>query len=865
MGAMTSFEIRSAFLSFFEERGHTVVPSASLVPASDPTLLFTNAGMVPFKDVFLGREQRGYTRATSSQRCVRAGGKHNDLENVGYTARHHTFFEMLGNFSFGDYFKRDAIHYAWDFLTDGIGLPAERLWVTVFEDDDEAAKIWLEEIGIPESRFARIGAHDNFWSMGPTGPCGPCSEIFYDHGPEVPGGPPGSPDEDGDRYIEVWNLVFMQYDRAEDGTLNPLPSPCVDTGMGLERLAAILQSVHNNFDTDLFTPLIERAAEIAETSDRSSPSLKVVADHMRACAFLITDGVLPSNEGRGYVLRRIIRRAIRHGHQLGIRGLFFHRLVETLDGIMGDAFPELRERRAFVEKVLRQEEERFRETLEDGMALLESHIAKMQPAVLDGDLVFRLYDTHGFPVDLTADIARERGLEIDHEGFEQRMEGQREQSRAASRFTNAAEAGIETEPSTFTGYDSLDDTGRVTALFRDGQAVDALEAGEEGIIVLDQTPFYAEAGGQVGDTGDIRANRVHFRVENTTRSGGHLHHGRMMEGRIGLGDQVTAQVDRARADIRRNHTATHLLHAALREELGDHVHQRGSLVDARRLRFDFSHFEVPSPEQLARIEARVNEWVRADFETETAEMGYDEAIQAGAMALFGEKYGNTVRVVRLGDASMELCGGTHVTHTGEIGTFRLTQETGVAGGVRRVEALTGSAAVRDIQAQDHTVRRIADVLRVRPDEAVDRVAQLSDRVRAQEKEIERLKQKLATQTGRSLTDEAQQIAGVSVLATRVEAAGGKGLRETVDQLKNQLGSGVIVLAAEEDGKVRVVAGVTRDLTDRIRAGDLVNHVAAQVGGKGGGRPDFAQAGGNNPDGIDPALASVAGWVQSTLE
>ncbi len=864
-GEMTSAQLRDAFLAFFRERGHEVVPSSPLVPANDPTLLFTNAGMVPFKEVFLGREQRGYSRAASSQRCVRAGGKHNDLENVGYTARHHTFFEMLGNFSFGDYFKRDAIHYAWTFLTEVVGLPPESLWATVYEDDDEAAQIWLEEIGIDPARFRRIGAHDNFWSMGDTGPCGPCSEIFYDHGPEVPGGPPGSEDEEGDRYIEVWNLVFMQYDRDAEGTLHPLPSPSIDTGMGLERLAAVMQGVHDNFETDLFVPLIDAAGEIAGVADRRNASLKVIADHIRACAFLIVDGVLPSTDGRGYVLRRIIRRAVRHGYQLGIDEPFFYRLVAPLEGIMGEAFPELGERRAFVEKLLHQEERRFRETLEDGLNLLDDYLARTDSGTIDGEMVFKLYDTHGFPVDLTADIARERGLAVDYEGYETRMAEQRERARAASRFGGPREEIVDAGQSRFTGYETLEDTGSVIGLYQDGRSVQRLEAGDEGMVVLDRTPFYAEAGGQVGDRGEILANGLRFRVEDTVMQGeAHGHLGRLESGSLAVGDQVSARVDRGTREATvRNHSATHLLHAALREVLGEHVQQKGSLVAPDRLRFDFAHYEALSREQLAAIERRVNDEILVNHPVEAEHMGFDEAVQAGAMALFGEKYGDTVRVISLGDYSRELCGGTHAARTGDIGLFKIVVETGVAGGVRRIEAVTGEQALAWVQDTDELLQRLAETLRVSPDNLAMKVDQLNERVREQDKEIERLEQKLATQAGRSLLDEAREVAGVRCLATRVEG-GGKGLRETLDQLKNQLGSGVIVLAAAEANKVQLVAGVTKDLTDRLSAGDLVNHVASQVGGRGGGRPDFAQAGGKDPSAVPEALASVEAWVEHNL-
>ncbi|MCG5548676.1 alanine--tRNA ligase [Halorhodospira halochloris] len=863
---MTSAQLRTAFLEYFRKHAHEVVHSSALVPANDPTLLFTNAGMVPFKEVFLGREDRGYVRAASSQRCVRAGGKHNDLENVGYTARHHTFFEMLGNFSFGDYFKRDAIHYAWDFLTEVVGLPAESLWVTVYEEDDEAAQIWLEEIGIDPQRFRRIGAHDNFWSMGDTGPCGPCSEIFYDHGPDVPGGPPGSEDEDGDRYIEVWNLVFMQYDRDSEGNLNPLPSPSIDTGMGLERLAAVVQGVHDNYETDLFVPLIEAAGDIAGISDPKNPSLKVVADHIRACSFLIVDGVLPSTEGRGYVLRRIIRRAIRHGYQLGIDEPFFYRLVEPLESIMGDSHSELSQRREFVEKILYQEEKRFRETLEDGLDMLDDYLARTDSGIIDGEVVFKLYDTHGFPVDLTADIARERGLEVDHDGFERRMAEQRERARAASRFGGPREEVIDAGESRFTGYSNLADVGRIIGIYREGSSVQQLEAGEEGMLVLDQTPFYAESGGQVGDRGEIYTNSAWFRVEDTVKQGdAHGHLGRLERGELSVGDQVSAQVDQGTREATvRNHSATHLLHSVLREVLGDHVQQKGSLVAPDRLRFDYSHYEAPTRDQLMEIEYRVNSQVQANLPAQAEIMGFDEALEAGAVALFGEKYGNTVRVVSLGDYSSELCGGTHVQRSGDIGLFKIVHETGIAGGVRRIEAVTGGRAVQWAQQIEGQIQRLSDVLRVSPDNLEHKVEQLADRSRELEKELERLKQKLATQAGRSLVDEAYQVAGVKVLASKVEA-GGKGLRETVDQLKNQLGSGVILLAAVQGEKVQIVAGVTKDLTAKFSAGDLVNFVAQQLGGKGGGRPDFAQAGGRDPSNVDNALASVDQWIKENAE
>ena len=863
----TSAEIRTAFQQFFAERGHEIVPSASLVPANDPTLLFTNAGMVPFKDVFLGREQRPYNRAVTSQRCVRAGGKHNDLENVGYTARHHTFFEMLGNFSFGDYFKRDAIRYAWEFLTEVLELPAERLWVTVYEEDEEAEAIWLEDIGVDPARFSRIGAEDNFWSMGDTGPCGPCSEIFYDHGPEVPGGPPGTPEEDGDRYVEIWNLVFMQYDRGADGALTPLPKPSIDTGMGLERMAAVAQGVTNNFDIDLFRRLIDAAAELAGMEATDNSSLRVIADHIRACAFLIVDGVLPSNEGRGYVLRRIIRRAVRHGYKLGIEEPFFHRLVDPLVAEMGAAFPELTAAQETVERVLRQEEERFRETLEQGLKLLAEDLRHLQGDTVPGETVFKLYDTFGFPVDLTADVAREQGLHLDMAGFEAAMTAQRERARAASTFRaeygGAADFGGTT---VFSGYDVEEDAAEVIGLYRDGGAVNALSAGEHGMVILDRTPFYAEAGGQVGDTGELLASGVQFEVEDTQKyaqARGHL--GRMVSGTLRLGDAVDARIDgmrRHRTTL--NHTATHLLHAALREALGEHIHQKGSLVAPDRLRFDFAHFEPITGEQLQRIEALVNAWIRRDEAAEIFETDYDSAMELGAMALFGEKYGDRVRVVRFGDFSTELCGGCHVTRTGGIGTFVITAESAVSAGVRRIEAVTGEAALERIQAQAQTLEAAAERLRTSPENLLLRVDQELSRARELERELGRLQQRLASQTGNALADSAETVAGVKVLAARIDE-GGDSLRDTVDQLKNRLGSAVVVLATADGEKVRLVAGVTKDLTGRIKAGDLINVVAEVVGGRGGGRPDFAQAGGNDPAALPQALERVVPWVRDRLE
>jgi alanyl-tRNA synthetase len=868
----TTAEIRQAFLDFFAERDHRVVPSSSLVPANDPTLLFTNAGMVQFKDVFLGSEQRDYSRAASSQRCVRAGGKHNDLENVGYTARHHTFFEMLGNFSFGDYFKREAIEYAWEFLTRVCGFPPEKLWVTVYEDDDAAAAIWLEEIGIDPERFSRIGAHDNFWAMGDTGPCGPCSEIFYDHGPEVPGGPPGSPDEDGDRYIEVWNLVFMQYDRAADGTLKPLPAPSVDTGMGLERLAAILQGVHSNYEIDLFEHLIDAAAQLTGATDRESASLKVIADHIRACAFLIVDGVIPANEGRGYVLRRIIRRAIRHGYKLGCEELFFSRMVEPLVAVMGEAYPELVEQQSQVSAMLEREEQRFGETLDQGMKLLEDAIARLSGTEIPGEVVFKLYDTYGFPVDLTRDIARERDLTVDEAGFEAAMQAQRERARAAGQFSArddiAADVIAELPATEFLGYERHEvEQAEVAAILIDGRPVERLEADQQAVVVLDRTPFYAESGGQVGDTGVLETGNSRFEVSDTRKLAGsfHGHVGRLAQGRLAVGDIVAGRIDsQRRADIVRHHSATHLLHAALREVLGEHVQQKGSLVAPDRLRFDFSHHAPLTEAELEAIERLVNEQVQANVAAETHHMPFDKAIEAGALAFFDEKYGDEVRVLRFGDFSMELCGGTHVDRMGDIGVFKIVSETGISSGVRRIEAVAGRRAVDWLQRMDHAVRAASGRLKAGPEQLNERIDQLLDRSRELEKELERLKGKLASQAGSDLASRAAEVAGVHLIAERLEGADPNSLRETVDQLKNKIGSGVIVLATEAGGGVRLVAGVTRDLTDRIKAGELVNHVAEQVGGKGGGRPDFAQAGGSDASALPAALDSVPDWLRERL-
>jgi alanyl-tRNA synthetase len=863
----TTAEIRQQFLDFFHRKGHEIVPSSSLVPGNDPTLLFTNAGMVQFKDVFLGRDRRPYTTATSSQRCVRAGGKHNDLENVGYTARHHTFFEMLGNFSFGDYFKREAIFYAWEFLTEVLALPPEKLWVTVFEEDDEAADIWLKEVGVSAERFGRIGAKDNFWSMGDTGPCGPCTEIFYDHGEDIPGGPPGSPDEDGDRYIEIWNLVFMQYDRDRDGKLNPLPHPSVDTGMGLERLAAILQNGHSNYDIDLFQNLIKAAAEVTHSQDLANSSLKVIADHIRSCAFLIVDGVMPSNEGRGYVLRRIIRRALRHGHKLGQTDLFFHKLVAPLVKEMGEAYPELAAAQSSVEHVLKLEEERFAETLDQGMKILEEGIGGLSTRQIPGAMVFKLYDTYGFPVDLTADIARERGMTLDFEGYETEMQAQKQRARASSQFGADYHDAISTDAVTrFSGYDQLLDRSRVQALYVDGKPVDSIEAGNEAVVVLEHTPFYAESGGQVGDTGVLRNEAVRFEVMDTQKSGqAYAHIGSLAQGSIKVGDELEAEIDAARRQATiRNHSATHLMHAALRQLLGEHVQQKGSLVDNERLRFDFSHFEPIKPEQLQTIERMVNQQIRENLAAEAMEMPIDEAKAKGAMALFGEKYGNLVRVVSMGDFSIELCGGTHVNRTGDIGFFKIISESGVAAGVRRIEAITGEAAVHWAEQQDQQIARLAGMLKGSRDELDSKVQQLLDKMKAQEKELAQLKTRLATQTGRDLTAEAVEVNGVKVLATRLDGVDNKALRDTMDQLRDKLGSSAIVLATVEDDKVRLVAGVSKDQTSRLKAGELVNMVATQVGGKGGGRPDMAQAGGSQPEKLDGALQSVAEWVAEQL-
>ena len=871
----SSADIRRAFLDFFAGKGHEVVASSPLVPGNDPTLLFTNAGMVQFKDVFLGSDPRPYSRATSVQRCVRAGGKHNDLENVGYTARHHTFFEMLGNFSFGDYFKQDAIKYAWEFLTQTCGLPAEKLWVTVYEDDDEAADIWLKQVGVDPKRFTRIGDKkggkkfdsDNFWSMGDTGPCGPCTEIFYDHGEAIWGGPPGSAEEDGDRYIEIWNLVFMQFNRDKDGNMKPLPKPSVDTGMGLERLAAVIQGVHANYEIDLFQNLIKAVAELASTKELENASLKVIADHIRSCAFLVVDGVIPSNEGRGYVLRRIIRRAIRHGHKLEIKGSFFYKLVAALVKEMGEAYPELSKAQAQVEKVLRQEEERFAETLEQGMGLLEEAIKSLSGKEIPGETVFKLYDTYGFPVDLTADVARERGLTVDMLGFEKAMTEQRERARAASHFDVDYGKDVSVEgKSEFTGYDRVQDNCKVVSLYHDGQAVEQLAEGERGMVVLDQTPFYAESGGQIGDCGRLLAGDALFEVVDTQKNGEAIvHFGSVVRGSLKSGDTITAEVDPAlRQAIACNHSATHLLHAALRKVLGEHVQQKGSQVSAERLRFDFSHFEAITAAELKQIENMVNGQIRNNASVETRVMAIDEAKAAGAMALFGEKYGDKVRVLSMGDFSIELCGGTHVSRTGDIGLLKIVSEAGVAAGVRRIEAVTAQGALEWLAGNEERLDRVAGLVKSGRDDVADKVQQALERSRKLEKELEQLKAKLASSQGSDLLSQAVEIDGIKVLAANLEGADPKGLRDTVDQLKNKLGTAAVLLATVQDEKISLVAGVSKDAVDRIKAGDLLQSVAMQVGGKGGGRPDMAQGGGTEPDKLAAALGSVEGWVRQQI-
>ena len=864
----SSSDIRKLFLDYFQEKGHEVVSSSPLVPANDPTLLFTNAGMVQFKELFLGQEMRSYNRAVTTQRCVRAGGKHNDLENVGYTARHHTFFEMLGNFSFGDYFKREAIQYAWEFLTVTLALPPEKLWITVFEDDDETADIWLNEIGVDPIRLSRIGAKDNFWSMGDTGPCGPCSEIFYDHGENVAGGPPGTPEEDGDRYIEIWNLVFMQFDRAADGTLSPLPSPSVDTGMGLERLAAVLQHVHNNYDIDLFQRLIKAIQDLSGTADSSHTSLRVIADHIRSCAFMITDGVQPSNEGRGYVLRRIIRRAIRHGHKLGLKDDFFYKLVAPLVDEMGEAFPELAKAQPLVERALKQEETRFADTLDNGLKILEHAIDEMSDKEIPGETVFQLYDTYGFPIDLTADIARERGLTLDFAGFEREMEAQRTRARSASQFAGGLSDQVNIDGETnFCGYEKTREDATITSILVGGEHVDQLHDRQQGVIVLDRSPFYAESGGQAGDLGQISTDTANFDVTDTQKQGkAFTHIGVCENGSFKVGDSVTAHIDEHnRSDTALNHSATHLLHAALQQILGEHVAQKGSLVNAQRLRFDFSHFEPVNDQQLRDIERLVNQQIRLNNEVETKLMTLDEAKASGAMALFGEKYADDVRVLKMGDFSTELCGGTHANRTGDIGLLKITSEVGIASGVRRIEALTGESALDHVETNESRLRDVSALIKAKPDNVEEKASQLVQRTRQLEKELEALKGKLASSAGSDLAGSAQEIAGIKVLASQIEGADGKSLRDTVDQLKNKLGTAAIILSAVDGDKITLIAGVTKDITDKVRAGDLVSHVAAQVGGKGGGRPDMAQGGGNQPKNLTAALDSVSDWISSKLE
>ncbi|MDF0381471.1 alanine--tRNA ligase [Escherichia coli] len=870
-------EIRQAFLDFFHSKGHQVVASSSLVPHNDPTLLFTNAGMNQFKDVFLGLDKRNYSRATTSQRCVRAGGKHNDLENVGYTARHHTFFEMLGNFSFGDYFKHDAIQFAWELLTSEkwFALPKERLWVTVYESDDEAYEIWEKEVGIPRERIIRIGdnkgapyASDNFWQMGDTGPCGPCTEIFYDHGDHIWGGPPGSPEEDGDRYIEIWNIVFMQFNRQADGTMEPLPKPSVDTGMGLERIAAVLQHVNSNYDIDLFRTLIQAVAKVTGATDLSNKSLRVIADHIRSCAFLIADGVMPSNENRGYVLRRIIRRAVRHGNMLGAKETFFYKLVGPLIDVMGSAGEDLKRQQAQVEQVLKTEEEQFARTLERGLALLDEELAKLSGDTLDGETAFRLYDTYGFPVDLTADVCRERNIKVDEAGFEAAMEEQRRRAREASGFGADYNAMIRVDSaSEFKGYDHLELNGKVTALFVDGKAVDAINAGQEAVVVLDQTPFYAESGGQVGDKGELKGANFSFVVEDTQKYGQAIGHiGKLAAGSLKVGDAVQADVDEARrARIRLNHSATHLMHAALRQVLGTHVSQKGSLVNDKVLRFDFSHNEAMKPEEIRAVEDLVNAQIRRNLPIETNIMDLEAAKAKGAMALFGEKYDERIRVLSMGDFSTELCGGTHASRTGDIGLFRIISESGTAAGVRRIEAVTGEGAIATVHADSDRLSEVAHLLKGDSNNLADKVRSVLERTRQLEKELQQLKEQAAAQESANLSSKAIDVNGVKLLVSELSGVEPKMLRTMVDDLKNQLGSTIIVLATVAEGKVSLIAGVSKDVTDRVKAGELIGMVAQQVGGKGGGRPDMAQAGGTDAAALPAALASVKGWVSAKLQ
>ena len=858
-------DIRRRFLDFFNRRGHEVVASSPLVPANDPTLLFTNAGMVQFKEVFLGLEQRACARAVTAQRCVRAGGKHNDLENVGYTARHHTFFEMLGNFSFGDYFKEQAIHYAWEFLTGELAIPEEKLWVTVFHDDADAEAIWLKQVGVDKDRFSRCGEKDNFWSMGDTGPCGPCSEIFYDYGADVPGGPPGSAEQDGDRYVEIWNLVFMEFNRDAQGAMHPLPKPSVDTGLGLERTAALLQGVRNNYETDLFRPLIDAVQSLAGDSAADLVSTRVIADHIRSCAFLVADGVIPANEGRGYVLRRIIRRALRHGSKLGLNEPFFHKLVDPLDSIMGEACPELSRAREFVTNTLKQEEERFAETLEQGLKHLEAAVGALASGTIPGEVVFKLYDTYGFPVDLTADIARERRLKLDLEGFEDCMEEQRQRAREANRFAVDVSVlpDLNNHATGFEGYDALRITGQVTALLQDNQVIERVEEGQSGAVVLDRTPFYAESGGQVGDRGELVSETGVFSVEDTQKQGNaHVHIGRVSRGSLQTGQEAEARVDPGtRINTVRNHSATHLLHAALREVLGEHVTQQGSLVAPDRLRFDFSHPEPVSEQQMLEIERLVNRKILENIDTEIRLMPLDEALKSGAMSLFGEKYDEQVRVLKIGgDFSVELCGGTHVARAGDIGLFKLIAETGIAAGIRRVEAVTGLGALALVEDEEAQLAELARLLKSDRGKLATRLEQVLENSRRLEKELEQVKGKMASRAGAELGEQAELVNGIHVLARNMDGADPKTLRDTVDQLKSKLGTAVIVLGTVKGDKVSLVAGVTKDSTDRVQAGELINFVAQQVGGKGGGRPDLAQAGGNDPSALQSALASVPAWV-----
>ena len=863
---LSTADLRNKFINYFKSHGHQAVASSSLVPADDPTLLFTNAGMNQFKDTFLGTEKRSYTRAVSSQRCVRAGGKHNDLENVGYTARHHTFFEMMGNFSFGDYFKKEAIEFAWNFLTSEVGLPKEKLLVTVYSEDDEAFDIWENHIGVPKEKIIRISTSDNFWSMGDTGPCGPCSEIFYDHGAHIWGGPPGTPEEDGDRFIEIWNLVFMQFNKQADGTMEPLPKPSIDTGMGLERISAILQNVHSNYEIDLFQNLIKSAASIVDTEDLENKSLRVIADHIRSCSFLICDGVMPSNEGRGYVLRRIIRRAVRHGYQLGANDIFFYKLVASLANEMGEAYPELVDQLPVIEKVLRVEEEQFSKTLARGMAMLNDTLASLEGDTVPGDVVFKLYDTYGFPTDLTNDVAREHELKIDEEGFEAAMQAQRARAQQASNFGADYNSKLAIDHTTsFTGYTDVEGQANVVELIADNAFVEKLEDGQEGVVVLDSTPFYAESGGQAGDKGMLRVANGEFIVTDTQKMGNAFAHKGIAKGSVSKGDTATAAIDSAnREAIKKNHSATHLLHAALREILGEHVTQKGSLVEAPRMRFDFSHFEAVTTEQLAEIERRVNQEIRANHSLATELMDLEEAKASGAMALFGEKYDEKVRVVTMGPFSVELCGGTHVARTGDIGLFKITSEAGIASGVRRIEAVTGEQAIEVVQTQQATLSSLSSLLKTDSQNVLERVVSLQNQTKELEKALNSAKQKLASQQGADMLSNAVEINGVKVLIANLEGVEAKSLRSMMDDIKNRIGEGIVVLGVANNAKVNLIAGVTKNLTGKVKAGELVNFVASQVGGKGGGRPDMAQAGGDKPENLGQALDSVNVWLQDKL-